>query len=132
LFIADNTPILVGSGQYVDRSEPCTASLSPADIAAEAGRRALASAGAGRPFAPHVDTLAVARLFEHSVRDRVLWPNPFGASNNMPWSVANRLGLHPRRAIYAEVGGETPQRLVNQFAEAIHRSRPYAKVHARA
>ena len=37
----------------------------------------------------------------------------------MPWSVANRLGITPKRVIYAEVGGETPQRLVNQMSEAI-------------
>lgn len=121
VIIADNTPVLVGSGQYVDRGEPGAASLSPADIAAEAARRALAATGANRPLAAHIEALAVARLFEHSVRGRVLWPNPFGASNNMPWSVANRLGVRPRRAIYSEVGGETPQRLVNGFAAAIHR-----------
>ncbi|MGE0484471.1 MAG: acetyl-CoA acetyltransferase [Gammaproteobacteria bacterium] len=117
----DSTPILVGAGQYVDREPPAPGrSLSPADIAAEAARRALAHAGATQPLEAHVDVLAVARLFEHSVRDTVMWPNPFGCSNNMPWSVANRLGVKPRRAIYAEVGGETPQRLVNQVCEAIH------------
>ncbi len=117
----DNTPILIGCGQYVDRDAPAPGrSLSPADMAAEAARRALADAGARGDLAATVDVLAVARLFEHSVRDQVMWPNPFGCSNNMPGSVARRLELTPRRAIYAEVGGETPQRLVNQMAEAIH------------
>ena len=117
----DSTPILVGSGQYVDREPPAVGrSLSPADIAAEAARRALAHAGAQGDLAGIVDVLAVARLFEHSVKDTVMWPNPFGCSNNMPWSVARRLDIQPRRALYAEVGGETPQRLVNQMCEAIH------------
>lgn len=117
----DLTPILVGAGQYVDREAPALGrTLSPADMAAEVARRAIAHAGARGDLADAIDVLAVARLFEHSVRDRVMWPNPFGCSNNMPWSVANRLGITPRRAIYAEVGGETPQRLVNQMAEAIH------------
>lgn len=127
----ERTPILVGGGQYVDREPPeAGRSLSPADIAAEAARRALADAGGsdgtggadgtgGGGLAATIDVLAVARLFEHSVRGTVMWPNPFGCSNNMPGSVASRLGLKPRRAIYAEVGGETPQRLVNQMAEAI-------------
>lgn len=119
--LADNTPILVGSGQYVDRDPPTPRSLSPADIAAEAARRALAHAGAIGNLTERIEVLAVARLFEHSVREKVMWPNPFGCSNNMPWSVANRLGIKPKRALYAEVGGETPQRLVNQMAEAIHR-----------
>lgn len=117
-----NTPILVGSGQYVDRAKPDPAtSLSPADIAATAARRALSDTGATGDLGATVDAIAVARLFEHSVRDRVMWPNPYGCSNNLPRSVANRLGLSPQRAIYAEVGGETPQRLVNQMAAAIHR-----------
>ncbi len=118
---ADHTPILVGAGQYVDRAPPTLErSLSPADIAAEAARRALAHAGAVGDLRAVVDVLAVARLFEHSVRDRVLWPNPFGGPNNLPRAVAQRVGLTPQRAVYSEVGGETPQRLVNQMAEAIH------------
>lgn len=115
------TPILVGSGQYVDREPPQPGrSLSPVDMNAEAARRALADCGAGGDFAATIDVLAVARLFEHSVKDRVMWPNPFGCSDNMPGSVAQRLAIKPRRLVYAEVGGETPQRLVNQMAEAIH------------
>ncbi|MGB1880175.1 MAG: acetyl-CoA acetyltransferase [Gammaproteobacteria bacterium] len=117
----DSTPILIGSGQTVDRDPPQPGrSLSPADMAAEAARRALEHTGCAAALREHVDVLAVARLFEHSVKDTVMWPNPFGCSNNMPWSVARRLELQPRRAIYAEVGGETPQRLVNQMAESIH------------
>ena len=117
----DSTPILVGSGQYVDREPPAVGrSLSPADIAAESARRAITHAGAEGDLAGVIDVLAVARLFEHSVKDTVMWPNPFGCSNNMPWSVARRLDMQPRRALYAEVGGETPQRLVNQMCEAIH------------
>ncbi|MEX2480001.1 MAG: acetyl-CoA acetyltransferase [Gammaproteobacteria bacterium] len=117
----DSTPILVGAGQYVERDPPVPGrSLSPADMNAEAARRALAHAGASGDLAAVIDVLAVARLFEHSVRDTVMWPNPFGCSDNMPGSVARRLDIDPRRKIYAEVGGETPQRLVNQMAEAIH------------
>ena len=114
-------PILVGSGQYVDRrSANIGQSLSPADMAAEAGRLALLDATDQAAFARTIDTLAVARLFEHSVRDKILWPNPFGSSDNMPWSVANRLCIEPKRLLYSEVGGETPQRTVNQIAESIH------------
>lgn len=116
----DQTPILVGVGQYVgrDMSRP-EALLSPVDIAATAARRALADTGSTVPLAPHVDALAVVRMFEHSVGDRAMWPNPFGSTNNVPWSIAKRLGLNPRHAIYAEVGGQSPQRLVNTFAERV-------------
>lgn len=116
-----NTPILVGSAQYVDRASPQPGkSLSPADMAAHVAADAIEDAGAAGDLKALVDVLAVARLFEHSVKDTVMWPNPYGNTNNMPRSVARRLDIAPRRHIYAEVGGETPQRLVNQMAEAIY------------
>jgi acetyl-CoA C-acetyltransferase len=116
-----NTPILIGGGQYVDREMPTTEnSLSPADINAVVSKTAISDTKAQGDIKSTIDVLAVARLFEHSVKGAAMWPNPYGCSNNMPWSVANRIGIKPRRAIYSEVGGETPQRLVNQFAEAIY------------
>lgn len=117
----DHTPILVGAGQYVGRDTPAPEQmLSPVEIAAIAARRALADSGASMGLAAHIDTLAVVRLFEHSAPDSAMWPSPFGSSNNVPRSVAKRLGLNPRHAIYAEVGGQSPQRLVNTLAERIH------------
>ena len=116
-----NTPIIVGAGQYVSRErQEADQILSPVEIAAEAARRALADAGADSDLASHVDTLAVMRLFEHSVRDSDMWANPFGSPSNVPWSVARRANVKPRRAIYAEVGGQMPQRMVNYFCEQIH------------
>jgi acetyl-CoA C-acetyltransferase len=117
----DNTPILVGAGQYVGREMTSPAQLlSPVEIASEAARRALADAGLSPAHLAQVDTLAVVRMFEHSVADKAMWPNPFGSTNNVPWSIARRIGIHPRHAIYAEVGGQSPQRLVNTLAERIH------------
>jgi len=117
----DTTPILVGAAQYVDRDKPVLGkSLSPADIASLVARTALKDCNTQQNVADIIDVLAVARLFEHSVKERVMWPNPFGCSNNMPGSVARRLGIKPSRLVYSEVGGETPQRLVNQMAEAIY------------
>ena len=119
----DTTPILVGAAQYVDRNRPTLdKSLSPADIAAGVADAALNNCAAHGNIAATIDVLAVARLFEHSVKDRTMWPNPFGCSNNMPASVGRRLGIKPGRLVYSEVGGETPQRLVNQMAEAISRN----------
>ena len=117
----DNTPILVGAGQYVGRDMSRPELLkSPLDIAAIAARRALDDARASTSLAAQVDMLVVIRMFEHSVGDRGMWANPFGSTNNVPWSVAKRLGVKPREAIYAEVGGQSPQRLVNRMAERIH------------
>ena len=117
----DNTPILVGAGQYVGRDMSSAQVLkSPVDIAAIAAQRALDDAQARRALAAEIDMLVVIRMFEHSLEDRSMWPNPFGSTNNVPWSIAKRLGAHPSHAIYAEVGGQSPQRLVNQMAERIH------------
>ncbi len=116
-----NTPILVGVGQYVSRDTgEDAAMLSPVEIASEAARRALADARATTDLRSRVDTLAVVRLFEHSVRGGSLWKNPFGCSNNTPWSVARRIEVQPATAIYAAVGGQSPQRLVNTMCERIH------------
>ena len=117
----DNTPILVGAGQYVGRDMSRADLLkSPLDIAAIAAQRALDDAQSTRALAAEIDMLVVIRMFEHSIEDRSMWPNPFGSTNNVPWSVAKRLGATPGQAIYAEVGGQSPQRLVNQMAERIH------------
>ena len=93
---------------------------SPIELAAIAAQRALDDAQATTALAAEIDMLVVIRLFEHSTGERGLWANPFGSTNNVPWSVAKRLRLQPREAIYAEVGGQTPQRLVNRMAERIH------------
>ena len=45
--------------------------------------------------------------------------HPFGRSNNPPGALASALGITPRRAIYSVVGGDQPQTLVNEAAEAI-------------
>ena len=114
-------PILVGVGQTVQRDLDAAATLhSPLDLMAMAARHALADSGAGAALATAIDVLAVVRMFEHSVGDRGMWANPFGSSNNVPWSLAKRLALRPDRAIYAEVGGQSPQRLINTLAASLH------------
>jgi acetyl-CoA acetyltransferase len=91
----DNTPIIIGVGQVTDRLDtPAYQGLSNVELAAEAGRRALADA-AGRSggavddsFATHVDAIGTMRTFEDSVPR---YATPFGKSNNFPNSVAKRL-----------------------------------------
>jgi acetyl-CoA C-acetyltransferase len=43
----------------------------------------------------------------------------FGRCSNPPSTLAARLGLQARRSVYSVVGGDQPQALVNEFAEAI-------------
>lgn len=115
--IESSTPILVGCGDVTDLSTPAERGRSPFDLIAEAGRIALADAGAPG-LAQAIDAVAMLRLFadtSHRFATRL------GSSSNPPKSVADRLGLTPARCIYTWNGGNMPQYLVNLFAEAIAR-----------
>lgn len=117
-----NTPILVGSGQVVEREAGAT---SPMGLAGEAARRTLAHAGGDAApavltaaIAAAIDTIAVIRLFSDSMGIPAC---PFGRSDNPPLSVAQAIGAQPRHCIYTEVGGNEPQSRVIEFARAIAR-----------
>lgn len=115
--VPDTTPVIVGVGQHcpqaVDLSVPC----APADLAAEASRLALADSGRPEALAQAVDTVVFFKLFS----DMFYLPAPLGRSTRPPRSLAQRLGIDPPRAIYSAIGGNLPQRMVNDFAEAIAR-----------
>ena len=115
----DNTPILVGAGQFTGREDDPLKALSPMDIAAEAARVALADTGLdASSVAQLIDTLAVIRIFPDSF-NRLRMPNPFGRAENPPRAVARRLNANPSRAIYGHVGGNTPQTMINEMAQRI-------------
>ena len=116
----DRTPVLVGVGQCVVR-DPAqeTALPSPMDLLERAARAALEDSGLGSGVLSHLDTLASIRFFEHSTKGEAMVAHPFGCADNVPGALARRLGTTPRRLIYADVGGQTPQRLVNRFCREI-------------
>ena len=116
--LLDSTPILVGSGQFTDRQTNPELAHSPMGIAAEAAKAALADTGIGHELAAEIDTLAVVRIFQDSYeKPRVA--TSFGRAENPPRAVARRIGANPTNAIYANVGGNTPQKLINEMAERI-------------
>ncbi|MBZ6378917.1 hypothetical protein B5C34_10420 [Pacificimonas flava] len=115
--VAPNTPVLVGAAQFVGREDDPAQALSPQDMLAEVARRALSDSGVEAAAA--IDTLAVIRLFADSGADA--FASPFGSARNLPWSVAQRIGAKPAHLIYGPVGGNSPQLLVNEFAERIWR-----------
>ena len=113
----DNTPIIIGVGQYSERvGEDGYRELSPMDLAGEALNAAFADARARRKLGPALDTIAAIRQFEISA---TRYSAPFGHSNNTPRSIARRAGANPARAILEVVGGQGPQRLVGEFAAEI-------------
>jgi acetyl-CoA C-acetyltransferase len=113
---ADRRPIIVGVGEASERiGSPDYQALSPVELAANAARAAMADTG-GTAIAAAIDVIACIRQFE------VSGPHaspPFGASNNFSRSVGNRIGASPARAIVEVIGGQGPQHLINEFAQAI-------------
>ncbi len=65
------------------------------------------------------DTVAVVRFTADSPGDQGRLPKRM--FRNPPLSLAQHLGLEPRRALYTATGGNTPQWLVNRTAEEIAR-----------
>ncbi len=112
------TPVVVGVGQSSERlGETGYRRRSPAELAAEAARAAVADTGADqKAVAEAIDTVAGIRQFENSApgaRARL------GRSDNYPRSVAGRIGASPARAVLEVSGGQAPQHLVNEFAAVI-------------
>ena len=114
---ADNTPVIIGVGQYSERvGEQGYEALSYMDLAGKALAAAIADCSASVPVAPVIDTLACIRQFEISRADR---DPPFGGPDNRPRAIAKRVGANPKRAILSTTGGQTNQQLLGEFATAI-------------
>jgi acetyl-CoA C-acetyltransferase len=113
----DRATVIIGVGEASERIDAANwRALSPADLAVEAARAALADARASRDLAGEIDVIAAIRQFEVSTPRAMA---PFGRADNFPRAVAAGLGAAPRRAILEPVGGQGPQHLVNEFAKAI-------------
>ncbi len=112
-----NIPLLVGVGQTVshwDATSGPDGAPSPLNLATEASRIALSDAAIP---ASAIDTIAAVRIFEDSVPGNY---HPHGHNTNLPGTIARDLGASPQRAIYARVGGQSPQALANEIAARIH------------
>ena len=91
-------PVLVGVGQSLsqwDGSAGLTGAPSPLSLMVEASRSALADTG-GAGIAGAIDTIAVVRIFEDSVRNA---PHPHGHNTNLPGTLARDIGASPARLI---------------------------------
>lgn len=109
----ENFPIIVGVGQAVEHVvSPIEAASSAQELAAVAAEQALEDALSVEALASEVDVLVATRTFPDSTP---MWPMPFGNTNNMPRSIARRIGADPKRAIYSTSGGHTPQKSVNEW-----------------
>ncbi|HEY5338141.1 MAG TPA: acetyl-CoA acetyltransferase, partial [Rhizomicrobium sp.] len=118
--IDPHTPILVGAGQFTQRTAregKVAESLSPIDMLAKVSKLAMDDTGAGGKLAAALDIIAVVRFTADSPGEQGRLPKRM--FRNPPASLAKHLGANPKRAFYTAVGGNTPQWLVNRTAEEI-------------
>jgi len=121
--VPDNTPVIVGVGQAVDRLGSADyLGLSPADMAAAAARAAIADACAANDVAAAIDMVGGIRTFE----DSTPMPAVFGKPDKYPRAVARRLSLAPRVAILEQAGGQSPLALLTDMANRIARGEAQA------
>src|SRR3989337_2918333 len=104
---AANLPVIVGAGQYVNRSREIADAVEPLEMMATVALAAERDAGVEGLIAG-IDSLQVVNI--------IAWP--YADTTGL---LAQRLGASPAQRIYTAVGGDTPQRLINQTAEAIVR-----------
>ena len=114
----ESTPILVGGGQFAEKEFVPEQAQPPMGIAAEAAKAAIADTGIGESIANEIDTIVSIRIFPDS-SNRPRLQIPFGRAENPPRAVAQRIGANPVNAIYGNVGGNTPQKYINEMAERI-------------
>jgi acetyl-CoA C-acetyltransferase len=117
--VSDNTPILVGAGQHVERLMPeaLPPFNSPAKLAAHAAKAALDSTQIA-DLNCEIDTIAFVRLFSDSSEN---WKSQFGGSNNLPASLARLINAAPQHRVYSNAGGTEPLTLLAEMAQAIAR-----------
>lgn len=114
--MGDDRPVLIGAGQFTYRGDPAN-SPSPVALLKIAAERAAADAGVGDAGLAAIDALAVVGFTIDAPGSKRVMPH----STNPPASLASRLGATPRWSVYSEMGGNTPQYLINTLAERIAR-----------
>ena len=115
-------PVLVGVGQAVshwDGASGLEGMPTALGLAEEAALKALADTQADDRTAliEAIDRVAMVRTMEDSIPG--LTP-PFGRCNNLPRGLSNAIGATPESVVYSDVGGQSPQSLVNELAALIH------------
>ncbi len=95
------SPVIIGVGQFVNRSDSLDDALEPVALMERAVLAAAADAGLDGP--PVADAVRVV--------GQLSW-----RYGNTPRFLAERLGLTPRHLDYTTMGGNSPQSLVNATA----------------
>ncbi len=108
-------PVLIGVGE-ASGSRLGIEWPSPALLAGSAIKAALDDSGKAAALAAVIDCIAATRTFEDSGLSMGT-----GSPDNAPHAYALAGGIAPSHFVYADVGGQSPQALVNEFAGAVKR-----------
>ncbi len=112
----DTTPVLIGAGQFTYRGPPGEAPtpLALIDIAA---RAAANDAGLAPAALARLDAIGVVgfTIDAEGALSRLAVPHLV----NPPASLAKALGAAPRWSVYTQMGGNSPQHLINVICERI-------------
>jgi acetyl-CoA C-acetyltransferase len=110
-----NAPVIIGVGEASRKTVPGDWP-APRELAGAAIRAALADTGQPQAVAAAIDTIAAIRTFEDSGV-----PMGTGSPDNVAEAFGAAGGISANRLIYADVGGQSPQAMVNELAGEIRR-----------
>lgn len=102
----ENTPIIVGTGQLVDREATVDRHLEPLEMLTRVVRDAAEDARGGKALLENLDTVALVGIAG--------WHPP-----NAPNMVAEALGAHPAHEYTTGIGGQVGVTLLNHVANEI-------------
>jgi acetyl-CoA C-acetyltransferase len=107
--MATNYPVIVGVGQLTNHPRSIDETLEPLEMMERVARGAEKDGGVPG-VVEKLDSVQVVNFMSWSYADA-------------PGTLAARLGATPEHTIYSSIGGETPQRLVNETAQAVAEGR---------
>jgi acetyl-CoA C-acetyltransferase len=110
-----SAPVIIGVGEASRKTVPGEWP-SPRELAGAAIKVALADTGQPQAVAAAIDTIAAIRTFEDSGVSMGT-----GSPDNVPEAFGAAGGISAARLIYADIGGQSPQALVNSLAGEIRR-----------
>ncbi len=114
--VRDDTPVLIGAGQFTYRGEPGN-SPSPLELLKTAAERAVLDAGLKGSVLADLDALAVVAFSIDAPGGLSKLPLPRLA--DPPASLARAVSAAPAWSVYTETGGNSPQQAVNIVCERI-------------
>ena len=110
-----SAPVIIGVGE-ASRKTVAGEWPAPRELAGEAIKVALADTGQQNAVAAAIDTIAAVRTFEDSGVSLGT-----GSPDNAPEAFGVAGGITATRLIYADVGGQSPQAMLNELAGDIRR-----------